>query len=102
MTEPANEPHDAASLNEFRDEAGAFLEAIGADGRGREEILPFLDEEMAELKRSLDNPARLQHQIYDVLFLLCELAWLGGSDLAGEWEKGRRHKFHKYLSDRGE
>ena len=64
------------SLNSYRDEAGEFMAAIGAGEEHVSKILGWLDEELAELKDATvkaDLP-QLSHQIYDVLFLLFELA----------------------------
>lgn len=80
-------------LNAFRDEAGAFLKAV--DPAGEEDvsdIIGMLDREYAELKASLDDPERLGHQVYDVLFLLFELAARTGLDLDAQWTQGRDKK----------
>ena len=85
-------------LNTFRDEAGEFLQAI--DPAGEEPvsaILDMLDREYAELKTSLDNDARLSHQIYDVMFLLFELAARYNLDLDEQWENGKLRKEEKYV-----
>ena len=76
-----------------RDEAGEFLAAV--DPAGEEPvsaIIAMLDEEYAELKASLDDPGRLSHQIYDMLFLLFELAAKKNFDLDAEWHQGRDNK----------
>lgn len=73
----------------LRDEVGEFLKAV--DPSGKEpvaRIVSMLDEEYAELKASLSDRTRLSHQIYDMLFLLLELASKENLDLDGEWEKG--------------
>jgi hypothetical protein len=81
------------SLNTFRDEAGEFLAAVDP---AREEpvsaIIDMLDREYAELKASLNDPALLSHEIYDMLFLLFELAAKNGCDLDAEWTQGRDNK----------
>lgn len=81
------------SLNALRDEAGEFLKAV--DPAGEEPvsaIIDMLDKEYAELTASLDDPARLSHQVYDMLFLLFELAAKKGFDLDAEWTQGREKK----------
>ena len=87
----------APQLNRLRDEAGAFVEAIGAGDEHVAKILDWLDEEMAELKASVGDGARLRHQIYDVVFLLMELAARFEADLDAEWVAGRERKRRKYL-----
>ena len=88
------------ALNTYRDEAGSFLKAIGAADRDPVEILAMLDEETLLLKQSIDDPPRLGHQVYDVMFLLMELAARFGLDLDAEWEKGRERKQARYLQDK--
>lgn len=81
------------NLAAFRDEAGEFLKAIDpADERPVSEIIRMLDEEYAGLKASLGDSARLAHQVYDVLFLLFELAAKERLDLDAEWIRGRQKK----------
>lgn len=84
-------------LNEFRDEAREFLVGIGQSEREASEIIPMLDEEVALLKSSIGDREKLCHQIYDVLFLLFELAGQYDCDLDLEWEKARKGKQEKYL-----
>jgi hypothetical protein len=81
------------SLNAFRDEAGAFLKTVDPDSEEPvSEIIRMLDEEYADLKASLDNPDRLSHQIYDMLFLLLELAAKKNVNLDAQWIQGRDRK----------
>lgn len=84
------------TLNAYRDEAGSFLEAIGASGEDIGVILGMLDEEIAHLKASLDDDAASAHEVYDVLFLLFEVAARYGLDLDAEWTTGRARKRAKY------
>ena len=84
-------------LNELRDEAREFLVGIGQSERKASKIISMIDEEVALLKSSINNREKLCHQIYDVLFLLFELAGRYDCDLDSEWEKGRKKKQEKYL-----
>lgn len=84
-------------LNAYRDEAGGFVSALGASAASEETVLQWLDDEVAELKASRGDNARLCHQIYDVLFLLFSLAADHGLDLDTEWEGGGRKKLAKYF-----
>ena len=92
------------SLNECRNEAGEFMAAVGTGPEHLPRILKWLDEESAELKAAADRNdlPRLRHQIYDVMFLLFELAAQHGLDLDTEWAAGRRRKQAKYLSGKAE
>lgn len=42
---------------------------------------------------------KLRHQIYDMLFILFEIAADNKFDLDAEWDKGRQRKKEKYLSN---
>ena len=86
-------------LNDLRDEAGEFTEKIGAANEPLQKLLKMLEDEMNELKNSVENPDRLRHQVYDMLFILFEIASKYGMDLDAEWEKGRRNKKIKYLNE---
>ncbi len=85
-------------LNGYRDEAGAFLAALGKDNSGIQEKVDLLEAELELLKKVKEEPDRLRHQIYDMLFILFEIASESGFDLNGEWEIGRKRKSEKYLS----
>ena len=84
-------------LNKLRDEAKEFLVGIGQSQRKASEMVSMLDEEIALLKSSITNREKPCHQIYDVLFLLFELAGQYDCDLDLEWTKGREKKQEKYL-----
>jgi len=92
------------SLNSYRDEAAEFIAAIGAGEEDVSRILDMLDEETLGLKRKAASgeAPELCHQIYDVLFLLFELAARFDLDLDGEWATGRERKRQKYLKGGGE
>ena len=68
------------------------------DPQGRESdttLLAMLEEKYGDLKLSVGEPDQLPHRIYDVLFLLFEIAAKHRFDLDVEWEAGRIRK-HKY------
>ena len=83
-------------MNDYRDEAGAFLRAIGAQGETTEELIGMLTGEF-ELLKNANEPDGLRHQIYDMLFILFEIASQHEFDLDGEWETGRERKLRKYI-----
>jgi len=82
-------------LNSYRDEAGEFMDRIGAK-KDAGEILPMIDEELALLRAAQGDAQAERHQIYDLLFLLFEAAAIGGYDLDEEWRRGRARKREKY------
>lgn len=86
-------------LNTYRDEANTFLAAMGAQGGPDGQKLAWLEEEFALLREAsaVGNEARIRHQIYDILFLLFELAAEHDFDLDEEWRAGAARKREKYL-----
>ena len=86
-------------LNGYRDQASEFVKAIEADDEDLSRILRWLDNELVGLKDAAKqgDSGRLSHQIYDLLFLLFELAARFDVDLDAEWNAGRERKREKYL-----
>ena len=84
-------------LNNYRDEVNGFLSRIADKPVPVSQIIGMLDEEVILLKGSLDDRERLSHQLYDVLFLLFEIAAVRNLDLDSEWIAGRKKKQTKYL-----
>lgn len=87
------------SLNNYRDEAGDFLKKIGSDNLGIEEKVKWLEEEFNILKTSINEPSKLNHQVYDMLFLLFEIAFESNMDIETEWNNGRIRKQKKYIEN---
>lgn len=87
------------SLNNYRDEAEEFLKGIGAGNQGTDMKINMLQEEFSILKEVKSSPDKLRHQIYDMLFILFEMAADYEFDLDEEWSKGRKRKKEKYLFD---
>ena len=89
------------SLNDYRDEVKEFLLKVDALGKNQDGKLAWLTEELDLLKRAVkdsDNKA-LSHQIYDMMYLLFEVAADYECDLNSDWDAGERRKTKKYLSD---
>ena len=84
-------------LNGYRDEVAEFLDEIAAGEQPVSRVMNMLDEEIALLKESLDDRERLNHQLYDMLFLLFEIAAMYNLDMDSEWTQGRERKRTKYL-----
>jgi NTP pyrophosphatase (non-canonical NTP hydrolase) len=85
------------SLNKYRDEVGEFLEQIAAREEPTSRVIDMLDEEITLLKESLNDRERLNHQLYDVLFLIFEIATIYNLDMDTEWTVGRERKRARYL-----
>ena len=84
-------------LNEYRDEAGRFLQAVHASAEPVEHILAMLRQEMNLLQNtSAEDRGAFRHQVYDCLFLLFEIAAQQEMDLDLEWIDGRFRKAQKY------
>lgn len=86
------------TLNHYRNEAADFLRRSGFKDDNCSTKIAMLEEEFSILKKATDNPEQLKHQIYDMLFLLFELAAEYEFDLDEEWNKGRIHKYNKYIA----
>ena len=83
-------------LNQLRDEAADFLKRVTDEPEPVSRILDMLDKEISLLKRSLDDNERVSHQLYDMLFLVFELAAVYSVNLDLEWRHGRERKKEKY------
>jgi len=84
-------------LNSYRDETKEFLIRIGAINEGIDKKIELFEEEFDELKTNINNRDIATHQIYDLLFILFEIASEYDIDLDLEWEKGRKWKKEKYI-----
>ena len=84
------------SLNTFRDESADFLRMVDPQVRESDATLfAMLEEKYGNLKMSAGKPDQLPHRIYDVLFLLFEIAAKHRCDLDAEWKAGtiRKNKY---------
>lgn len=86
------------NLNNYRDEAEDFLKKLGVQNETLDIKISMLEEEFNLLKKATDNQVLLKHQIYDMLFILFEIASDYNFDLEEEWAKGRMRKMEKYMS----
>ena len=85
------------SLNNYRNEAGRFLEAIHASDEPVEKKIKMLEHELSILKAGIQDSETVGHQVYDLLFLLFEIASQYDIDLDSEWLAGQSRKKKKYL-----
>ena len=86
-------------LNAYRDEVKAFLQRMNAPDEGIATKIKFLEEEFALLKSAVgaNDPDKIQHQVYDMLFQLFTVAAEYDFDLVAEWNMGRERKEQKYI-----
>lgn len=88
-------------LNDYRDEVKEFLVKVNSLGKNQEWKLVWLEKELELLKsavRNSDNKA-ISHQIYDMMYLLFEVAADNNSDLDIEWINGNNKKKDKYVKE---
>lgn len=83
-------------LNDLRDQVAVFLNNLKRDNFTEKDVIKNIEDELLILKESTNNNEQYSHQIYDILFLLLELAAKHKFDLDLEWHKGQIKK-QKYL-----
>jgi len=88
---------DGITLNNYRDEVQHFLAHFDDKAFDPTTVVTLLEQELATLKANLNNKAIVDHQLYDLLFLLLELAVHNQTNLDAEWRKGQEKK-KKYLA----
>lgn len=88
-------------LNAYRDEAEQFMCRLGDFQKDGEQKLEWLGEEYGLLcaAESRGDGEKTDHEIYDMLFLLFEMAADRGVDLDALWDEGRRRKAEKYPAE---
>lgn len=85
-------------LNDYRDEVKEFLVKVNSLGKNQEQKLVWLEKELVLLKSAvMDSDYKaISHQIYDMMYLLFEIAADNNSDLDSEWINGGNKK-DKYV-----
>lgn len=88
------------TLNTYRDEVKEFLTRMDSLDGDNEEKIKWLNEEFELFKMAVSNSerAKIQHQLYDMLYLLFEIAADNDFDLDIEWNAGMKKKQIKYLN----
>lgn len=79
------------SLNDYRDEAKEFLEKVGSENEPLEKDVERLEGEL-ELLKQAENDSEIQHQTYDLLFILFGIAAKKDLNLDEEWREGLKTK----------
>lgn len=87
------------SLNEYKNEVREFLLRMGSLNGDNSQKITWLNEEFELLKKAVNSSERekIQHQLYDMLYLLFEMAADNDFDLDKEWKIGNKRKQEKYL-----
>ena len=87
------------SLNEYKNEVREFLIRMDSLNGDNHQKIIWLNEEFELLKKAVSGSERdkIEHQLYDMLYLIFEMAADNNFDLDKEWQKGRKRKQEKYL-----
>lgn len=87
------------SLNEYKNEVKDFMIKMNSLNGDNYQKIAWLEEEFELLKNAVNdsNKDRIKHQLYDMLYLLFEIAVDNGFDLDKEWLAGTKRKQEKYL-----
>lgn len=87
------------SLNEYKNEVREFLIRMGSLNGDNHQKITWLNEEFEMLKIAVDASERdkIEHQVYDMLYLLFEIAADNNFDLDKQWQNGSKRKQEKYL-----
>ncbi len=83
-------------LNKLRNQVGKFLDKINKKKLTEDDIIKHIEKELKILQRAKHDRRKYKHQIYDILYLLLELAAINLFDLDEEWEKGEKKKKFLY------
>lgn len=86
------------SLNNYKNEVKEFLISMNSYNGNNQQKLNWLNEEFELLKEVVNkcDEENIKHQLYDILYLIFEMAADNDFDLDKEWEKGRKRKAEKY------
>jgi len=87
------------SLNDYKNEVREFLIIMDCLNGDNHQKITWLNEEFELLKKAVNSLQRdkIEHQLYDMLYLIFEMAADNNFDLDKEWQKGRKRKQEKYL-----
>jgi len=85
-------------LNGYKEQAKEFLIKINALDESAAPKIRWLEQELRLLKDAVETNQqdKIRHQIYDMLYLLFEMAAEYDFDLVNEWDAGKEKKRVKY------
>lgn len=91
------------SLNRYTEEVRGFLRKIKSDNESNQQKIEWLKEEFAQMQYAIEssNMPKVQHQLYDMIYILFEIAAANDLDLDSEWQAGAKRKAEKYLKANG-
>ena len=90
------------SLNKYKNEVKEFMINMKSFNGDNQQKIEWLEEEFILLKNAVNNSNRekIKHQVYDMLYLLFEIAADNDFDLDQEWQAGNIKKQDKYIQKR--
>lgn len=88
------------NLNDYKNEVKDFMKKINAFDKNSKKKIDWLEKEFNLLKIAVYNSRHeaICHQIYDIIYLLLEIAADNDCDLDSEWNKGTEKKQKKYIN----
>lgn len=84
-------------LNSYKCEVQNFLKNLKGENWNTDYKISELGREYEKLKSNIDNKKLASHQIYDMIFILFEIACDLDIDIEKEWQNGKVRKQKKYL-----
>ena len=87
------------SLNSFTEEVRDFLRKVNSGNENNHQKIEWLREEFTQLQCAIERSdmPKVQHQLYDMMYLIFEIAAANDLDLDSEWKIGAERKAEKYL-----
>lgn len=88
-------------LNDYKNEVKDFMKRINDFDKNSKKKISWLEKEFDLLKIAVyDSETKaICHQIYDMIYLLFEIAADNDCDLDSEWSKGAKKKQKKYVEN---
>jgi hypothetical protein len=90
------------SLNEYKNEVKDFMISMKSLNGDNHQKVAWLQEEFEQLQKAVkkSDMKKVEHQIYDMFYLLFEMAADNDFDLDSEWSAGAHRKRVKYLDNK--
>lgn len=85
------------NLNSYKNEVQIFLNSLKSDNWNIDKKISELGKEYRKLKLGINDKKVSAHQIYDMLFILFEIAHDLDVDIEKEWQEGKIRKQQKYI-----